>query len=147
MIIIKDKFDKKIGKSTVSISCEGKIFTGKAKCHQEDRPFISELVGKNIAFYRAEIKALTYLYEKAKNEAKIKNLMIKQVNNFSKTLNPYLDPSNKFFKNAQAADRKKEYLRRKLKDKKAQLNKYLQSQKKLVTLINNLRLSRLDKDK
>lgn len=140
--IVKDYFNPDNGESSVVIKCNGKFYSGESKCHEEDKKFQSEKVGKNIAYLRAEIKALQELYHKARVEANIKLLMLRQVNNNKKELDDSIDPTHRFIQNATKAKLRADLIYNMLNSRKEQLRKYLKNQNKLVRLIIRIRKER-----
>lgn len=56
----KEKFhwDPETGTATCTVEFEGKVYKGVAKCHPDDRDFMSEKTGLDYAFSRARIAAL-----------------------------------------------------------------------------------------
>lgn len=54
-------WDPETGYATCKIQCHDEIFVGQAKCCDEDRDFLSERTGLNIAELRADIRALKHI--------------------------------------------------------------------------------------
>lgn len=54
-------WDPETGCATCKIQCHDEIFIGQAKCCDEDRDFLSERTGLNIAELRADIRALKHI--------------------------------------------------------------------------------------
>ena len=58
MKLVYNNFNKQTGESIVILADKHGRYIGKAKCHPDDKEYISEFMGCNLAEKRAQIKGL-----------------------------------------------------------------------------------------
>ena len=78
MKLIYNDFNKQTGQSIVILADKYGRYVGKAKCHPDDKQFISELMGCALAENRAKIKSLN-------NKLRITKIKLNTVKTILKT--------------------------------------------------------------
>jgi hypothetical protein len=63
------EYDRDVGTSSIVLSYDGKLFSGHAYTHEEDRDKASELFGCKLAEMRATVKVYKHEREKMKQDA------------------------------------------------------------------------------
>lgn len=124
---------------SVTIFYDGHDWTGLAYLHPDDKDFYSPRVGRRIATVRARIKIMRYEIEKMKKSITERELFYREVCGYGSKDYMQVDPSDSFRQNITRHKKRCEMLEQALKTEEENLKKYLNGQKKAITIIKNMR--------